>query len=251
MDWVSIAALGSIGLASGFLAGFLGIGGGVIIVPALVFAAGLPVKLASGISIVEVFFATLSGLVVHRRNRTVDLRLGCLLGSGGVVGASIGSVGSAFLSGRTLLILFLVPLSAALLLLSFAPTDGKEVQSRTSFWIAGCSGMGIGIVSGLLGIGGGFLLVPLMISVLRVPTKVAVGTSLLVILMTSFAGAAGKVATGQFDLQIGLFVVVGAIVGAHMGGKVSSRLSARAIRISLSALLIAIMARTGLALLAS
>ncbi len=101
----------------------------------------------------------------------------------------------------------------------------------------------------MLGVGGGFVMIPLMISVLRVPTRVAVGTSLMVILMTTLAGATGKIATGQFDWQMALCVIVGSILGAQFGGRANSRVSPRMIRLALAVLLLGIALRTGADLL--
>ena len=97
--------------------------------------------------------------------------------------------------------------------------------------------------------GGGFVIIPLMIAVLRVPTRIAVGTSLLVVLMTTLAGAMGKIATGQFDLQMAAFVILGSIVGAQLGGRLNSRVSAKTLRASLALLLVAIGLRTGMDLI--
>lgn len=245
MESVSYVGLTVVGLVSGFLAGFLGIGGGIIVVPALVFAAGLPVKLAAGISLVEAFFATLSGLLCHRRNRTVNTRLGLALGSGGILGAMIGSVGSAYLSGRLIMGLFILPVSAALLLIFLAPKDDLSSSGQEpSLWVAAPLGFGVGVISGLLGVGGGFLMVPLMIAVLRVQTKTAVGTSLLVILMTTLVGATGKIATGQFDFAMGICVVAFGIAGAQVGGRVNAHAPGKVIRGTLTLVLVAILVRT-------
>lgn len=250
MDLFSLGVLVAVGLGSGFLAGFLGIGGGVVVIPALVYGVGLPIKLATGISIVEAFFATLSGLFAHRHNRTVNYRLGLALGLYGAVGALLGAVASAYLTNRMLLALYVSLVAGSLLLLLTRRGEGSKTVA-VNRWAAAVSGFGVGFVAGLVGVGGGFLLIPLLISVLRVPTRVAVGTTLMVVIMTTFAGATGKIVTGQFDPQAGIPVVVSGVVGAQLGGKVNAKVPARAIRVSLALLLAAITIRAGLDLITS
>ncbi len=249
MDLASFGELTGIGLVGGFMAGFLGIGGGIVIIPLLLYGLGVSMKLATGISMFQAFFATLSGVVIHRRNRTVNTRLGVTLGLSGVVGGIVGAVGAAQMSSRLLLGLYLLLVLLSLTLLLFAPRKEKSHEVVVSMRLALPIGLGVGILAGMLGVGGGVVLIPLMISVLRIPTKVAVGTSLVVILMTTLAGAAGKIATGQVDLQIAAFVIAGSIAGAQLGGRVNSRVSPRVVRVSLSLLLIGIVIRTGLDLI--
>ncbi len=246
MELASFGMLAGIGLVGGFMAGFLGIGGGIVMIPLLMYGAGLPMKLVTGISMVQAFFATSSGLLIHRRNRTIDVRLGAILGTAGLIGGLVGSVGSSMLSGRTLLSLYVLLVAIAVGLLVFAPRTEKAKETPVKAWHAFPLGLGVGTLAGMLGVGGGFIMTPLMISVLRIPTKVAVGTSLLMILPTTFAGATGKIATGQFDLAIAAAVIVGSIIGAQFGGRVNSRVSPRAIRASLALLLVGIMIRTGI-----
>src|SRR5512141_40171 len=138
MDPVSLAGFLGIGLLAGFMAGFLGIGGGVIIIPLLLYGVpalptathiNMTMQLVTGISIVQAFFATVSGLVVHRRARTVNMRLGLVLGSAGVIGALVGSVGSARISNHILLVLYPFLLLLSLALLFFAPRV-EEARSK-------------------------------------------------------------------------------------------------------------------------
>ncbi len=246
MSEMSVAVLAVVGLIGGFMAGLVGIGGGIVIIPLLVYVAGVPVKIVTGISIVQAFFATLSGLLIHRRNRTVDVRLGVILGVMGITGGLIGSFGSALLTGRTLLTVYFCLVVLAILLLFFAPKGDDKRAYSVNLWLAAPLGLAVGVLAGMLGVGGGFIMTPLMISVLRIPTRVAVGTSLLMILPTTVSGSIGKVATGQFDLAIASVVIVGSIIGAQFGGRANARISPRVIRLSLTLLLIAILIRTGI-----
>lgn len=249
MDVFQIVELVAIGLAGGFMAGLVGIGGGIVIIPLLVYVAGLPVNLATGISMVQAFFATTSGLVVHRRNRTVDWNLGILLGAVGIVGALVGSFGSASMSGQALLTIYFGLVVIAILLMVMAPRGVENENYKVNRPLAGTLGLGVGVLAGMLGVGGGFIMTPLMISVLKIPTRSAVGTSLLMILPTTLAGSIGKIATGQFDLSIAAIIIAGSITGAQFGGRANAKLTPRAVRLVLTVLLIVIVLRTGYDLL--
>lgn len=245
MDLLRVLDLGIIGLVGGFMAGLVGIGGGIVIIPLLVYVAGLPMNLATGISMVQAFFATSSGLVVHRRARTIDVRLGVLLGVMGVLGALAGSFGSSQIGGRVLLGVYFGLVVVALALMLLAPR-GKEASEYKVFMpLAGGLGLAVGVLAGMLGVGGGFIMTPLMISVLRIPTRVAVGTSLLMILPTTLSGSIGKIATGQFDLSLAAAVIVGSIVGAQFGGRANARVAPKTVRLALTVILIVILLRTG------
>lgn len=245
MDLMVYGSLAVIGLIGGTMAGFLGIGGGIVIIPLLLYVAGLEVKLAMGISMIQALFATLSGLLIHRRNRTVDVRLGVILGIAGVMGALIGSFGSAYISADILLITYFCLVGLSIFLLFVAPKNESPRDKDVSIPQAFPLGLGVGTLAGMLGVGGGFIMTPLMISVLRIPTRTAVGTSLLMILPTTISGSFGKIATGQFNLEIALVVITGSIIGAQIGGRLNSKISPRVIRTALTILLFAILIRTG------
>jgi len=249
MDLINLGSLLVIGLAAGTMAGLLGIGGGIVIIPLLVYIAALEPKLAMGISMVQAFFATVSGLVVHKKNRTVNVRLGVILGAAGVIGGLLGSFGSATIDGRVLLTVYLGLVLFSILLLFVAPKQEKDEMPKISTPLASLLGLGVGVLAGMLGVGGGFIMTPLMISVLKIPTRIAVGTSLLMILPTTVAGSIGKIATGQFDYWIALVVIIGSITGAQIGGRLNAKIQPKQIRSTLMVVLIAIVLRTGYDLL--
>lgn len=245
MTIITLISLAAIGLAGGFMAGLVGIGGGIVIIPLLVYVGGLPVNIATGISMIQAFFATLSGLVVHRKKRTVDVRLGVLLGATGVIGAAIGSFGSKSLSDLVLLTVYFVLVVVAVILMFMAPRGADATEYKYFAPLAGALGLIVGVLAGMLGVGGGFIMTPLMISVMRIPTRVAVGTSLLMILPTTMSGSIGKIATGQVDFSVAAIVIVGSIIGAQVGGRANSKVSPSTVRLALTVLLIVILLRTG------
>ena len=249
MDLLSLVSLALIGLVGGFMAGLVGIGGGIVIIPLLVYVAGLPVNIATGVSMIQAFFATVSGLVVHRKKRSIDVRLGVLLGAVGVVGAAIGSFGSKSLSDVTLLTVYFVLVVVAVILMFMAPKGADATEYKYFPPLAGGLGLIVGVLAGMLGVGGGFIMTPLMISVMRIPTRVAVGTSLLMILPTTLSGSVGKIATGQVDLNVAIVVIVGSIIGAQFGGRANARVAPSTVRLVLTVLLIVILLRTAIDLI--
>ena len=168
MEPASPVALTTIGLVGGFLAGLLGLGGGVIIIPLLVYGAGLPVKLATGVSVIQALFAAASGVTIHRKHRSVDTRLGLVLGVTGVIGGAVGSFGSAAITGRALLFTYSCLVLAAIALLFFAPRNEQPRPAPVDIWRAAPIGLGVGVLAGILGLGGGFIIAPLLISVLKI-----------------------------------------------------------------------------------
>lgn len=251
MDLVTMGVLAAIGLVGGFMAGLLGLGGGIIIIPMLLYGAALPMKLATGISMVQAFFATVSGVIIHRRNRTVNVRLGITLGAAGVVGALVGSFASASMAPKLLLSVYFSLVALSIVLMFFAPKQEKSGSVEVNFPLAFVLALIVGVLAGMLGVGGGFIMTPLMISVLKIPTRMAVGTSLLMIIPTTFSGGIGKIATGQFDLLTATPVIVGSIIGAQFGGRVNAMVSPKVIRTVLVLLLIGILIRTAFDLFGS
>lgn len=251
MDPFSLGLLTAIGLLGGFMAGLLGVGGGIVIIPLLVYGAGVPVSIATGVSMVQAFFATVSGVAIHHRNQVVDWELGATLGVAGVLGALIGSFGSARLSADSLLTIYLSLVILALALLFLAPRRERPRATKVNPWVAIPLGFGVGILAGMLGVGGGFIMTPLLITALHVPTRTAVGTSLVMIIPTTFFGSIGKIATGQFDLGVAAVVVVGSILGAQAGARVNARIPPRAIHAALALVLLGILIRTGIDLIST
>ena len=165
-----------IGAVGGVIAGMIGSGGGVLVVPMLVYFGGVRWEAATGISAAQYFFGAMSGVVPHWRRRNVYLRVGVAMMVTGVVFAQLGAVLSALMPEWTLslLYLFLAVVAATSLLFPTreerAGTDAIEMP-RPNWLLIGGMGMLVGLVDGILGVGGGFMLVPLMVFVLQMPTR--------------------------------------------------------------------------------
>jgi uncharacterized protein len=232
--------LTSLGFVGAFVAGMLGVGGAIVMVPLLLYAppllrlGDLDMRAVSGISMVQVLAAAGSGVVAHHRLHAVH---GQLAGIGGVsmaAGSFAGALASHFLSERTLLMVFALMVTAALLVL-FVPVPTRPQPALAELvtisrpcTVAVCGTVGVG--AGLVGAGGAFLLVPLLIVVVGVPLRVTIGSSLAITAMSAVTGFAGKLITGQIPWGPAVLVVLGAVPGAQLGALVSRRLSGDRLR---------------------
>jgi len=242
--WV---ALPFIGLTGGFFSGFLGLGGGVIILPLLTFLGGVPLKLATGTDLVHVLIAAATGTLSHSRGGMIDLKAGLVLGLAGVVGGFVGSFLSVPLSIRVLqsIYLFVVALAAVLLLIPFQ-IDFQNYKKGDFNNAAGIAiGFGVGSLAGLLGVGGGFVIIPLMIYVLKIPLRVTIGPSLLIILITSLGTIWVKFRVGHINISITFLVLLGSVPGALFGAYLSRRTQVMLLRMVLLIVLVVIFLTVG------
>jgi uncharacterized membrane protein YfcA len=249
-----LAAVFVVGAAGGFLSGLLGVGGAVVLLPLLTTFVGLTTKQASGITIAQVTAASLISLYGYRRSGLVHLPLALYMGAGSALGGIAGGYGSRAVPNAALDWIFLVVVLAAIALLFVRVGDAPRWDSGRPH-VNPLQSIGLGMVAGtlagLLGAGGGFLLVPLMIGTLRLPTRLAIGTSPAVILIAGSAGLVSKVAAGQVPANLAAALVLGAMPTAYLGGWVNRRLPPRTLRLLLGGILSLVATRGVLAMLAS
>ena len=234
MDFLQLLLLAIIGLAGGVLSGIAGVGGGIVFVPGLVYAGGWEIKEAVAASLMIIVFSSSSGTVRNARSEDpVQWRTAFLLSLAVAPAALIGVYISRSSSPT------FVEVSFAVLLFALAyPTyrgrgDLKDGRRRIPLPLVFLAGLFIGALAGLVGVGGGIMLVPLMVLGLGLTTKQAVSTSLAIILFTGIVGSAGYIATGFRDPQdlLGLPpLIVGSMIGAWLGVRVRDLLPDKAIR---------------------
>jgi uncharacterized membrane protein YfcA len=198
-----IALLGT-GVGVGLASGLLGIGGCFIMVPVTVWvfgAMGMPldlaIKIAFGTNLLVVFPTAMSSSWAHSRKKSVWWKASIILGISGAAGALLGStITSQFLSGQVLKIAFggVVLAGAIRMLIARPPTVNEEPSDNPWLWVAW--GLPLGIVSGMIGLGGGIIMVPVMVMALRFKMHHAVGTSTAMMMFTSLAGAIGYMVNG-------------------------------------------------------
>jgi hypothetical protein len=215
---------GLIGLSLGLIGG----GGSIITVPVLVYVLGVNAHEAIGMSLAVVGGTSIIGSFLHFQRGTVQLKTGLLFGIFGIFGAFLGSPLSKLLSPEALLLTFalLMMLIAVLMLRKKQATGAIETQPQAVLWKAVLSGFGVGILTGFLGVGGGFLIVPALIMFGGLPIKDAIGTSLLVIFLNCLAGLIGHASQNHFDWALTFLVMAMAASGTIIGTLLSHRLPA-------------------------
>jgi uncharacterized membrane protein YfcA len=209
----------------GIALGLLGGGGSILTVPLLVYVAGLDAKAAIASSLFVVGVTSIFGLISHARAGRVRWRTGLIFGAAGMVGAFIGGKVGALLPGALLLVGFAVMMAIT----AVAMIRGRKASTGTRHGDLPIGhvlldGVVVGFVTGIVGAGGGFLVVPALALLGGLPMPIAVGTSLLVIAMKSFAGFAGYASSVSIDWQVTLLVTAGAIVGAFIGSAAAGRI---------------------------
>lgn len=235
------------GLGVGFCSALLGIGGGILLVPALLYlpplVAGvhMDMKVIAGLTMAQGFVASCSGVLGHRKDRHVCWRLVWHMGPAMLVGSAAGAVLSVRVASTTLLAMFAVlALAAAILMLLPNPeadVDTKPDAVTYSLPLAIGVPLVLGGFLGMVGQGGAFLLIPFMLYVLRVPTRVALGSSLGIIIFSTAAGLAGKLVTGQVAFAPALALLSGSVLGGAAGGLCSGRVPARLLRYTLASII--------------
>lgn len=219
--WLALALCTLIGLSLGLL----GAGGSILAVPLLVYVARTEVHAAIGMSLAIVGSTALVGGLVHARAGRVDLRAAAAFGIAGMLAAPLGARATQLVSARLLLVAF-----AALMLVVgvlMLRGDGRPAHARSRpAWIAvPLAGLLVGLLTGFLGVGGGFLIVPALILLAGLEAPVAVGTSLLVIAANSAAGLASHVGQGEMPVGLTAAFALSAVAGALGGVRLSARLS--------------------------
>ncbi|HBR68908.1 MAG TPA: permease [Rhodospirillaceae bacterium] len=276
---VPVESIFLLGTFVGFLSGVFGIGGGFLATPFLIFM-GIPPAVAVGTQANQLVAASFSGMMAHWRKGNVDVQMGSVMMAGGLVGSLIGIfvfkmlqvLGQIDFIISILYVLFLGTVGLLMLYESFfsffkKKTVRSEFNSqklspffmalpykmrfpRSKLYISALVPAGIGFLGGLMvsimGIGGGFLLVPAMIYVLGMPTLLVAGTSLFQIIFTSaFAAVMHAVANHTLDMVLAILLISGGVIGARAGASVSRTITGAHARIILAILVLTVCTQLG------
>jgi uncharacterized protein len=282
---VSVDAFVILGLGGlvGFLSGMFGVGGGFLITP-LLFFIGVPPAVAVATGANQVVASSVSGVLAQLKRKAVDFRMGSVLLAGGLVGSATGvwvfklmtAAGQIDLFVQLSYVLFLGVIGAMMFQESLrsllrtrragAPIRRAHVHSwahglplKMKFRTSGLYisiipplmiGALVGFLAAIMGVGGGFVMVPAMIYLLGMPTKVVIGTSLFqIIFVTAFTTVMHAVTSQTVDMLLALLLILGGVIGAQIGARVGLRLKAEQLRILLSLLVLAVAARIAFDLL--
>ena len=221
---------GMIGVSLGLMGG----GGSILALPVLVYVAGIDPRTAVPMSLAIVGSTSLMAGLMHHRGGRVDRRVGAIFGIAGLPGAFIGARLTHLAPAPVLLILFgvlMLVVGGVMLLRSVRdPREGPHARERPRIGAIVAAGFGVGFLTGFLGVGGGFIIVPSLVLFAGLPMPTAVGTSLLVIALNCAAGLVGHLGEGGVPLRATAAFTGVAIVGGFLGERLASRLSPRALR---------------------
>lgn len=209
----------------GLLVGLLGAGGSIVTIPVLMLLLGLSATQATGTSLVVVSIVSTVGLLTHARGGRVAWRAGLGFAATGVPAALGGGYLAVLLPDATLTVVLVVLLFGTSVYMWFREDADDPAAARSvSWWRILTAGVVVGLMTGTLGVGGGFAVVPALVALLGLSMPVAVGTSQVVLVLNALAGLAGRAGSGSVVLTVGLVFAGGGVVGAV----VASRLVARA-----------------------
>jgi len=231
VTWVEIAGYIALGLVTGAFGTLVGLGGGFIVVPVLIFSHYAP-KDAAGTSLAVILANSLSGSVSYFRQRRVDVGAGVVFALAGIPGALLGGLVDQYLSGRVFSVAFAILLAVVGGRIFFTqsggehdPADpGKPGRYRFALVPAATIGLGAGLIASMFGIGGGLIYVPVMIYLFGFPPHVATATSHFIIALSSISGTVSHVYFHDVRWGPAIAISIGAIIGAQYGARLAQRL---------------------------
>ena len=257
----------------GFLSGLFGVGGGFLMTPLLIFM-GISPAVAVATEANQIVAASFSGYLAHRKRGTVDVRMGLVLLAGGAVGAFLGvqvfrilrEIGQVDLVVRLSYVLFLGAIGGLMLLESIRAILRRRrgihpPHRRRRTWVDALPlklrfrtskiymsaippfviGLIVGVLAAIMGVGGGFIMVPAMIYILHMPTRVVVGTSLFQIMfVTGIATVLHAVENKTVDAVLALLLLIGGVIGAQIGARIGDRIQGEELRVLLALIVLAV-----------
>lgn len=280
---VSVNAFLLLGLGGivGILSGMFGVGGGFLMTP-LLFFIGIPPAVAVATEANQIVASSFSGVLAHFKRKTVDLRMGTVLLIGGLVGAGFGVMvfnylkaqGQVDLLVKLCYVVFLGVIGGLMFFESLNAIrnvkKGKAPVRKKHNWIHGLPfkmrfrvsglyisvipplivGVAVGILAAIMGVGGGFIMVPAMIYLLGMPTKVVVGTSLFqIIFVTAFTTMLHATTNFTVDIVLAVLLLVGGVIGAQIGTRIGIKMKAEQLRILLALMVLVVCGKLALELL--
>ncbi|GAA2564941.1 sulfite exporter TauE/SafE family protein [Winogradskya consettensis] len=241
------AAIG-LGTLIGILLGLLGSGGSILAVPALVYGAGLPLSTAVPTSLLVVGISSAAALLPRLRTGLIRWRIAAVVGAAGAAAAFGGAAVNRLLDPRMVLLGFaaLMVAAAARMLRDDDKSGGDCALPSGGVNWRGClpksvgAGIAVGFLTGLFGVGGGFLIIPALVVLLGLPMPAAVGTSLAIIVVNSAAGFVAHAGDATLDFRVTGAFTAAAIIGSLVAGRFASRLPARRLSRAFAYLILAI-----------
>ncbi|CAM4099338.1 sulfite exporter TauE/SafE family protein [Lederbergia lenta] len=248
MDIGFIITIFFIGLIGSFISGMLGIGGAIInfplllYIPAVLGVAHFTAHEVSGITAIQVFFATIGGVLAYRKGGFLNKKLIAYMGVSILMGSFIGGLGSSHMSESGINVVYGI-LALIAVVMMFIPKKGIDDisfdQIKFNKWLASILALIVGIGAGIVGAGGAFLLVPIMLTVLKIPTRMTIASSLAITLISSVGAIAGKVTTGHVELLPSLIMVIASLIASPLGAMTGKKVNTKVLQVILALLIFA------------
>ncbi|KKO52533.1 sulfite exporter TauE/SafE family protein [Paenibacillus sp. DMB20] len=237
-----------IGFIGSYISGMVGIGGSIIKYPMLLYVpplfglAAFTAHEVSGISAVQVLFATIGGVWAYRKGGYLNKTLILCMGAAILTGSFLGGFGSKMMSESGINMIYgILALSAAVMM--FIPKKGVDDipldQVKFNKWLAAALALIVGIGAGIVGAAGAFLLVPIMLVVLKIPTRMTIASSLAITFISSIGSTVGKVTTGQVNYLPALIMVVASLIASPLGASAGKKINTKVLQIILAVLILA------------
>lgn len=248
MDMAFIITIFLIGFVGSYISGMLGIGGSIIKYPMLLYIpplfglAAFSAHEVSGISAVQVFFATIGGVWAYRKGGYLNRTLITYMGASILIGSFIGGYGSKLMSeGGINLIYGILALIAAVMM--FIPKKGIDDipldQVKFNKWLSAILALIVGLGAGIVGAAGAFLLVPIMLVVLKIPTRMTIASSLAITFISSIGATVGKITTGQVDYGPAAIMVIASLIASPLGAIAGKKINTKILQVILALLIFA------------
>lgn len=247
MDLGFIITIFLIGFIGSYISGMLGIGGSIIKYPMLLYIppmlglAAFSAHEVAGISAIQVFFATIGGVWVYRKGGYLNKDLIIYMGTSILIGSFIGSYGSKFMSEDGINFTYGI-LAAIAAIMMFIPKKGLDDipldQVKFNKWLAATLAGVVGIGAGIVGAAGAFILVPIMLVVLKIPTRMTIASSLAITFISSIGATIGKITTGQVDYYPAFIMVVASLIAAPLGAMAGKKMNTKVLQVTLALLIL-------------
>ncbi|MFX0089891.1 MAG: sulfite exporter TauE/SafE family protein [Candidatus Hodarchaeota archaeon] len=261
LPWYMAFAVSLMSIGIGCLSTMIGIGGGSLLIPVLVMIFGVDIHTAVAVSMFMIVFSKISGTIAYGRKNVVDYRVGLTFGLTTAIGAFLGALLSAQIESLELQAIFGAVLAVTSLTMIIRANSGEkeagECESKRFSWKREIvdaegkrrqyivqiipsliAGFFAGLIGGLLGLGGGTIIVPVMVFICGMPMHIAVATSTFTIVIVGVSGTIGHVIFGSLDIVLGIIVIIGSSIGAYLAPRIALSISSKKLKIIFGVFLI-------------
>ncbi|MDN4523343.1 sulfite exporter TauE/SafE family protein [Fictibacillus fluitans] len=236
-----------LGFIGSFISGMLGIGGAIVnypillYLPAILGVANFSAHQVSGMVAVQVLFATITGVWAYRKGGYINKSLIIYMGAGVLAGSLIGSFLSNLFSENQINIIYALLATIAAVMMFLPKKEVSEERfddTQYNKWLGVLIAFLVGISAGIVGAGGAFILVPVMLVVLKIPTRITIATSLAITFISSIGATAGKLITHQVLLWPTVIIVIASLAASPLGAVVGQKLNSKTLKILLAVLIV-------------